>query len=120
MNKIIIPESGNKISEKDIRKNQIRITKSYMNFFPFEDTSIEIIIDNTSFDCKLDLNNKDGKQRSYRIVLGKVAMDMLDVKEGNQIQITKFDDKKYELTKVKEDVSKKKAQDEFMEKFFQN
>jgi len=122
MDTIEIPDkdisADNDITQDDIDAHKIRITKKFMSFFPYENTVLEIVICDTSYECALDLNNKDGKQRSYNIILGKEAMKNLGLKAYGKILITKLDEKKYEIQLKPENSEKQKDQEEFKKKFF--
>lgn len=117
MNKIIIPGLDNSITYRDIEKNQLRITVRFKKFFPNENCKIKINIEDNTFLCNLDLNNKDSKERSFRLVLRKEAMNLLNIEPGDSVQIIKTNDKEYNLKKIEIQTTRTKEQEEFIKKF---
>ena len=93
---------GNRITKKDIEKRQLRVGVNNKKYFPSENSNIKINISNRSFNCKLDINNKDGRTRSYRLILGKEGMNQLNITEGDRVKITKITNFEYNLEKKNE------------------
>jgi hypothetical protein len=109
----------NIITNEDIKKGYLRITKDNQKYFPYENKFLKINIDGKQFDCKLYLNNDSGRQRSYHLILKKEGMDALNIDEGDSVKVTKISDFEYFLKKKGINEEKIKAQQEFKEKFCQ-
>ena len=104
------------ITTKDIEKNQLRITAKFKYIFPLENCELKIIVNDKKYTCNLDLNDKDGKERSYRLVLRKEVMESLNLTVEHSVKITKVDDYDFKLEKI-DPYKRTKEQDDFIKKF---
>jgi len=100
INKIFfIPSGNNKLTTNDINKGYLRITIKNKKYFPNEDCdNLIIIIKDTEYICKFRTRNKDGKNRSYTINLGKDLMKTLNIHPSSILTCQKIGDKKYSLS----------------------
>lgn len=88
-----IPTTGNKITERDIIKQQLRITKDFKKYFPGRDCEIIIIIVGTSYPTLF----KYREGRSHIWKLGKEIIMKLQLQAGSQVLIKKYSHFNYEL-----------------------
>jgi len=99
----ILPDKDNKITENDINRRYLRITKAFKQYFPSQDSDIDITINGKNFLCEFKYKGKDAskdeKERSHLLKL-KEAMNELDLKPGDSIQFVQIGNYKFKLSKI--------------------
>lgn len=91
----IIPSNGNKISDLDVKNNQIRITIDFKPFFPTKNGYVKVII-KSEYDCTFTYRG----DRSHILRLGKAASTELGLKAGDSVKFTVLGEYEYKLEKV--------------------
>lgn len=94
-NHFIIPAHGNTITKKDIEKNMLRITKDYKKYFPEKSCYIKTKIGGNLSKSRFGYRER----RSYVLSLGKEAMNVLNIREGDSVRIV-LEEGVYELEKI--------------------
>lgn len=88
-----IPAIGNKITETDIRKGYIRITKDNKKFFPEQDKLLFVKLNNQIFEVQFVYKN----QRSHILKLSKNIINLLSLGPGDKIKIKRDSNYSYEI-----------------------
>lgn len=86
-----IPATGNSITEGDVKKNQIRITVDFKNYFPSQ--SSEIDIEYLGEIYKVKFNYRFNK--SHILKLGSKLVSRLKLKAGMTLKMTKIERDKF-------------------------
>lgn len=92
------------ITEEDIKSRSIRIKVENKHIFPLEISgnpisySLNFLLGDNNFDAKYTIGSNDGKSRSGVLKLGdNVFQDILKIKVGTNLKITKSRDNKYTI-----------------------
>ncbi|MGJ1206392.1 hypothetical protein [Sphingobacterium lactis] len=78
----IIPSNGNSITQNDIKKNTLRITVDFKDYFPANDSIVKIQIGNQIFHAKY--TRREG--RSSLLKLDKAMISLLNLKANQQVK----------------------------------
>lgn len=101
MNTFIIPTEGNSITQKDIDKNSLRITKELKKDFPSSNCALEVLIDNDLYSVKLYNKDSADKERSYVLKFNEIDFNKLTLTTKDKIKVTKIEECKFEFEKIK-------------------
>lgn len=88
-----LPAQGNSITEIDVKKMQIRVTKDFKKFFPKSDSKLTVYINGTPY--VTSFRYREG--RSHIWYLGKEIASKIQLKPGSEIVIRKYPDSKFEI-----------------------
>ncbi len=91
-----LPDNGNTITEKDIKKGVLRITTIASSNFPSKSTDVAIIISNE----KKIISYEKRTGRSDLLKIGKDFMNKLDIKPFGKLKFTKFKNWQYIIEKA--------------------
>lgn len=94
MKTFIIPANGNSITEKDIEKNTLRITVDFKPFFPSQNATIELFVNNKWHHATYII--KEGRSSLLRV--GKEVLDQLQLKPNQSVKFECIDTLRYKLT----------------------
>ncbi|WP_283686944.1 hypothetical protein [Dysgonomonas sp. Marseille-Q5470] len=99
-NTFILPDQGNKITENDIKKNQLRITVAFKKYFPKGNDILQF--EYNSEICNVLFTNRDSleKNRSHILKLGKTLMQKLNLNSNSRVRITVLRNKCYKIEVV--------------------
>ncbi|MCD4696912.1 MAG: hypothetical protein K8S16_11810, partial [Bacteroidales bacterium] len=89
----ILPAPGNSITESDVKKNQIRITVDFKEFFPSKST--EILIEHSKKIYQVKFNYRFNK--SHILKLGRELAERINLRAGMRIKLTLIDKDKYRI-----------------------
>lgn len=96
MKTFILPANGNSITEKDIEKNTLRITVDFKPFFPSQNATLQIYVNNDSYPATYIV--KEGRSSLLRV--GREVMNQLQLKSNQSVKFECIDALKYKLTKI--------------------
>lgn len=91
-----LPEAGNSITQGDIDKGTLRITVGAKNYFSRHARNIEVVIKEKYFKATYTL--REGRSDLLRI--GMPAIEVLGLKVGGRVKITKIDNLNFVIEKV--------------------
>lgn len=91
-----LPDSGNTITENDIKNATLRITVSFKGYFPPRDSQLDVVFKDKTYRVKYV---KRGG-RSDLLKLGRELISVIGLKPKGKVKITKIGVKKYEITKA--------------------
>ncbi|MTI68625.1 MAG: hypothetical protein FH751_00025 [Firmicutes bacterium] len=92
----VLPASGNSITEGDVKRGYLRITKDHKKYFPNDSCDVVIIVMNKTYNVSF----KHRGQRSHLLKIGKENMSILGIKSGGSVKINVISDRKYKLEKL--------------------
>jgi len=101
MSTFIIPTENNSITQNDIEKKSLRITKELKNYFPSFNCELVVLIDDVP--CTVKLYNKDSadKERSYVLRFNKNDFNRLSLTTKDKIKVTNLSKCKFEFEKIR-------------------
>lgn len=91
-----LPDSGNSITEADIKKATLRITVSFKGYFPSSDSALEMVFKDQSYQVKYV--KRVG--RSDLLKLGRDLISKIGLKAYGSVKISKIGTNKYEIKKT--------------------
>ena len=77
----ILPDQskGNSITDRDIKKNQLRITVSFKKYFPDKDDMLVFEHNKEEYEVKFTYRNNTKQNRSHILKLGSTLMQKLNI-----------------------------------------
>ncbi len=91
----ILPAQGNSITDKDLQKGYLRITKDFKQYFPESNQYVNMIILGNSYSVRFVHR---GNKRSHLLYLGKPLLSELGVQAGGQVQFLAKSGYVYEIS----------------------
>lgn len=104
-NIFILPDQNkkNKITDNDIKKNQLRITVAFKKYFP--DYNDILIFEHNKEIYSVTFTNKnaayeEGQDRSHILKLGRTLMSKLNINTNSSVKITILGNKRYKIETI--------------------
>jgi uracil-DNA glycosylase family 4 len=92
----ILPGEGNKITDIDISKNQLRVTSEFKRHFPDSNSTLKFVHHNDSYSIKFTHRGR----RSHILKLETTLMKSLNINSSNSVKIKKISSNTYQIEKI--------------------
>lgn len=98
-NTFILPDQNkkNKITDNDIKKNQLRITVACKKYFPDYNDILIFEHNKEIYNVKFTNKNAPDKDRSHILKLGSTLMNKLNINTNSSVKITILGNKRYKI-----------------------
>ncbi len=88
-------ERNNRITQNDIDKGYLRLSINNKKYFPDHDCDVRVITGDVEHTCPLRIGNSDGKERSYKLYIGKGLMKILNIRPSSILEFNKLGDSEF-------------------------
>lgn len=90
---------NNSISQNDLDNGFIRIDVANKKFFPNDDCKIIVVVNSKEYSCEFRTNDNDGRDRSYKLFLGRNLINLLNIHTRDQLEFVRLNNNKYSIQK---------------------